>query len=46
MNQQFQCPCGEMKWQVYQTDLQHGYIRCDTCHCRILFDLVTIEYTA
>lgn len=45
MNAEFSCACGQKQWIVMQTSMNHGYVECQTCDTRVLFDLVTIEYS-
>lgn len=42
----FNCACGVNDWKVVQTSLVTGYVICQQCDTRVVFDLVTIQYSA
>lgn len=45
MKQEFVCACGQKEWTIVQTSLDNGHITCLCCDTRLVFELVTIEYS-
>ena len=46
MKELYKCACGDPHWVVTQTGFTKGNVRCKKCDTRIVFELITIEYTA
>ena len=46
MKARFTCACGAPEWVVYQVGFHNGHIHCKRCDTRLVFELITIEYTA